>query len=65
MQRAGERGSRWRLVTSPPGAFLKQLLIKQAWRDGWPGWLAAASAAAATLMKHAALIELTRAADRP
>lgn len=62
MQRQGYRGSVLRLVTSPPGAVMKQLILKQAWRDGWPGWLAAASTAAASLMKHAALIELTRSA---
>jgi glycosyltransferase involved in cell wall biosynthesis len=56
---AGERGSVLRLVTSPAGAFFKQVVLRQAWRDGWPGWLAAASTAAATLMKHVALIELT------
>jgi hypothetical protein len=56
----GQRGSVGKLVTSPPGAFLKQLVLKQAWRDGWPGWLAAASTAAATLMKHMCLLELTR-----
>ena len=55
---AGARGSRLALFASPPGAFLKQLILKQAWRDGWPGWLAAASTAAATLMKHACLLEL-------
>jgi glycosyltransferase involved in cell wall biosynthesis len=60
MAAEGARGSYGRLVTSPPGAFLKQLVLKQAWRDGWPGWLAAGSTAAATLMKHIALIELTR-----
>jgi hypothetical protein len=56
---AGERGSVLKLATSPAGAFLKQMVLKGAWRDGWPGWLAAASAAAATLMKHIALVELT------
>jgi glycosyltransferase involved in cell wall biosynthesis len=60
----GQRGSLLKLVTSPPGAFFKQLILKQAWRDGWPGWLAAASTAAATLMKHILLIELSRR-DRP
>ncbi len=60
MHGEGQRGSYWRLATSPAGAFLKQLLIKQAWRDGWPGWLAAASTGAAALMKHAILIELSR-----
>jgi hypothetical protein len=61
----GERGSVWRLVTSPFGAFAKQLLVKSAWRDGMPGWLAAATAAAGALMKHAALIEITRTGEAP
>ena len=61
----GERGSRLRLVTSPPMAFLKQMILKQAWRDGPRGWVAAASTAAATLMKHMILIEKTRTPDRP
>lgn len=68
MRREGHRGSVVRLCASPVGAFLKQVVLKQAWRDGWPGWLAAASTAAATLMKHTALIELTRSdppADPP
>lgn len=59
MAREGRRGSVLKLCTSPAGAFLKQVVLKSAWRDGWPGWLAAASTAAATLAKHAALIELT------
>jgi glycosyltransferase involved in cell wall biosynthesis len=62
MAAEGRRGSYGRLITSPPGAFLKQLLFKRAWRDGWPGWLAAGSTAAASLMKHIALIERTRQA---
>lgn len=61
MAREGRRGSVLKLCTSPAGAFLKQVVLKSAWRDGWPGWLAAASTAAATLAKHAALIEITRA----
>lgn len=56
---SGKRGSRASLVVSPPGAFVKQLVLKGAWRDGWPGWLAAASAAAGALMKHAILLELS------
>jgi Glycosyl transferase family 2 len=62
---AGKRGSLVRLVISPPGAFLKQMVLKQAWRDGWPGWLAAASTAAGALMKHACLVELSRNSGRP
>ena len=65
MHREGQRGSLLRLLTSPPGAFLKQMVLKQAWRDGWAGWLAAGSTAAAAFMKHAVLIELSRAKGGP
>lgn len=58
MHREGARPSYFRLMTSPVGAFLKQIVLKQAWRDGWPGWLAAASTASGSLMKHAILFEL-------
>jgi hypothetical protein len=61
---AGVRGSYWKLATSPPGAFLKQLVVKRGFLDGYPGWLAAASTASAALIKHAALIELSKA-DMP
>ncbi|MGQ0627628.1 MAG: glycosyltransferase family 2 protein, partial [Phycisphaerales bacterium] len=57
MRARGERGSYTRLLTSPAGAFLKQMIIKQAWRDGVGGWLAAGSTAAGTLMKHMILLE--------
>jgi glycosyltransferase involved in cell wall biosynthesis len=53
----GERGRRSKLVVSPTGAFLKQLVLKSAWRDGTAGWLAAASAAVGALAKHGALLE--------
>ncbi|MFT5422857.1 MAG: glycosyltransferase involved in cell wall biosynthesis [Phycisphaerales bacterium] len=55
---AGKRGSRLRCCTSPLGAFAKQMLVKQAWRDGRAGWLAALSTASATLQKHTMLLEL-------
>ena len=58
---AGHRGRALSLLISPPGAFLKQLILKRAFLDGYPGLLAAASSAAAALIKHAALIELSRA----
>lgn len=57
---AGERGSLARLAVSPAGAFVKQLVIKRGFLDGYAGWLAAASTACGTLMKHAALVELSR-----
>lgn len=69
LHKAGARGSRLRCCTSPIGAFAKQMLVKQAWRDGRPGWLAALSTASATLQKHTMLLELehvarSEAADR-
>lgn len=55
--RAGRRGRVVRLVTSPAGAFLKQVVLKGGWRDGRAGWLAGGSAAAGALMKHMILLE--------
>lgn len=63
LARRGRRGSLLRLASSPVGAMLKQIVIKQGWRDGIPGWLAGGSAAAGALMKHMILLELTRAGD--
>jgi hypothetical protein len=59
---AGKRGSYTRLAVSPVLAGLKQLVVKRAFMDGYAGWLAAASSAAGTLMKQAALIELSNGA---
>ncbi len=53
----GKRPSRLRILTSPVGAMLKQIVLKQAWRDGWRGWVAAGSAALATLAKHVILFD--------
>ncbi len=58
---AGKRSSYTKLAVSPVLAGLKQLVVKRAFMDGYAGWLAAASSAAGTLMKHAALIELSNA----
>lgn len=56
----GERGSVWKIVSSPMGAFLKQAVVKGSWRDGYAGWLAASTSAAGALMKHVVLYELGR-----
>lgn len=61
---AGKRSGPLRLVVSPCGAFLKQLIVKRSFLDGWPGWLAASSACIASAAKHVALIELVRAGPR-
>jgi len=55
----GERSSIFHIMTTAPSAFLKQVVVKSAWRDGWRGVLAAASTSAGTLMKHIVLTELT------
>ncbi len=56
----GRRGSYVRLLGSPVGAWVKQVVFKQAWRDGWRGLCAASGVAVATAMKHMILIERTR-----
>ncbi len=61
--REGRRGSAWALATRPVAAWAKQVVIKGAWRDGWRGWCAASAVGAAALMKHAMLLERTRAGD--
>ena len=62
---AGVRGSYLRLLGSPTGAMLKQLVLKRGVLDGYPGWLAAASTAVAAMIKHATLIELDHEQDAP
>ena len=54
----GGRSSHLKMVTSAAGAFLKQMVLKQAFRDGWRGWVAAMCMGIASGMKHAILIEL-------
>jgi len=58
MHKIGRRSSPWKILTSPPGAFIKQLVIKGAWRDGYAGWLCAGTSAAGALMKHMMLYEM-------
>ncbi len=61
---SGTRTTPLRLMTSPTGAFLKQIVLKQGWRDGWRGWVAAGSAALGTLAKHACLLDYSHASGR-
>ncbi len=56
----GRRGSVAKLVLSPLGAFAKQIVVRRAFLDGWRGWVAASATAAGVLMKHAALLEISR-----
>ena len=58
LHKQGKKGSAWKILTSPPGAFLKQLVLKGSWRDGYAGWLCAGTSAAGALMKHMMLYEM-------
>lgn len=51
------------LILSPAAAFLKQLILRSAWMDGWRGWCAAGAAAVATAMKHLLLLEHAHRGD--
>lgn len=54
----GRRPSRFKLLTSPPAAYLKQLILRRAFLDGRPGLRAAHATAHATRLKHQALFRL-------
>ena len=55
------RRFRWRhLLFSPWVAFLKHLLWKQGWRDGWRGWLISSAKFVNVLAKYAFLLEKER-----
>ncbi|MDG2021184.1 MAG: glycosyltransferase family 2 protein [Phycisphaerales bacterium] len=66
------RGVRWSVQTggdatrggritnicfNPVIGFLKQLLLKRAFRDGWRGWVAAGAVGVGTLSKHLVIME--------
>jgi len=61
----GRRGSTVKLVTSPLGAWLRMMVLKRAYKDGWRGACAAAAVATSAAMKHAILLEHTHAPPEP
>lgn len=63
----GRSGRPLKIVTSPAGAFLKQMVRCRAYKDGWRGWAAAGATAAGAMMKHIILLEKSRseAEDHP
>ena len=58
---SGQRARWHHLVFSPWLAFLKSLILKQGWRDGWRGWVIAFATLAKVFMKYAFLFERQRA----
>ncbi len=61
----GRGPSRLKLLTSPPGAFFKQLILRRAFLDGIPGLRAAHATARATRLKHEALFRLAQEGQTP
>jgi glycosyltransferase involved in cell wall biosynthesis len=59
----GRRGKPSKVITSPAGAFLKQMVRCRAYRDGWRGWACAGAASAGAMMKHIMLLESTHVED--
>lgn len=55
--RKGEQFRWYRLIFSPWLRFLKSLFIRQAWRDGWRGWIIAFSSMLACFAKYAFIYE--------
>lgn len=57
---AGHAPSRTRLITGPAWTWLRSYLLRQGFRDGWPGWLIAALAGYYVFAREAKLLELHR-----
>ena len=48
------------LLVNPAAGFLKQLVLRRGFLDGWRGWIAAGGVAAQALAKHIAIMERRR-----
>jgi len=53
----GRRCHWYNLVFSPWFAFWKRLVLKQAWRDGWRGWVISVANFIYVFAKYAFLLE--------
>lgn len=55
---SAEKGGRAiNLLVNPPAGFLKQLVLRRSFLDGWRGWVAAGGVASQSLAKHIAIME--------
>jgi glycosyltransferase involved in cell wall biosynthesis len=61
----GRRFHWTQLWLSPGVAFLKHLVLRQGWRDGWRGWLIAGIKGLDTFAKYAFLLERERGIPQP
>ncbi|RMF14597.1 MAG: glycosyltransferase family 2 protein [Candidatus Dadabacteria bacterium] len=57
LEQEGRRCHWWDLTLRPAWHVVRHLLVKQAWRDGLPGWIAATSSGVAVWMRYAFLLE--------
>lgn len=57
-QDAGRRFRWWDLVLAPPATFLKYYVLKQGFRDGYPGFILSALSGFSAFVKYAKLREL-------
>ncbi len=55
--RTGQRFRWHKLLLSPWLRFFKSLIVKQAWRDGWRGWVVAYSSMLTGILKSAFMLE--------
>lgn len=53
------------LAFSPWAAFLKKLIVKQGWRDGWRGWVIAYATCLGVFAKYSYALEQQRKNARP
>lgn len=57
LDRVGSRARWYHLAVSPWLAFVKQIVVKQGWRDGWRGWVIAGATFTKVFAKYAFLYE--------
>ncbi len=57
LDRRGHRARWYHLAISPWLAFVKQIVVKQGWRDGWRGWVIAGATFTKVFAKYAFLYE--------
>jgi glycosyltransferase involved in cell wall biosynthesis len=58
MKRNGKRCHWYHLVFSPWLAFLKKLVLRSAWRDGWRGWIISVATFFGVFAKYAFRLEM-------
>ena len=58
LRRNGKTCRWYHLVFSPWLAFLKKLILKSAWRDGWRGWIISVATFFGVFAKYAFLLEM-------